>query len=190
MVGTRGAETRHEERVHAVGDSPALGPQDGDSLPTEASRESTDQEGTDREVLKHLDERIHEHRHDQDREPEVVQRDSLGVIGEALLGLGHDSLRVLRCPIPNDASRHSPPPHYLVLRRPGMSQHPHNTHNTHGTHGQEQDGVDLISEFETLRAQRHNWNTHWQEIAQRMWPMHFNRFNSFADLNISTIHIL
>ncbi len=47
MVGTRGAETRHEERVHAVGDSPARDPQDGDSLPTETSRESTDRQSTE-----------------------------------------------------------------------------------------------------------------------------------------------
>ena len=45
----------------------------------------------DGEVLKHLDHRIYEHRHDEDREPEVVHRDRLCVVVEALLGLGHRS---------------------------------------------------------------------------------------------------
>jgi hypothetical protein len=34
-----------------------------------------------------------------------------------------------------------------------------------------------LKEFQYMAGLRGNWNTHWTEIAQRIWPMHANLFN-------------
>ena len=39
---------------------------------------------------------------------------------------------------------------------------------------------EVIRDFQRLSARRGNWESHWQEIAQRMLPMHSNSFTSFG----------
>ncbi len=40
------------------------------------------------------------------------------------------------------------------------------------------DARSLILEFDGLKGKRTNWNSHWTEIAERMWPMHKDLFLS------------
>lgn len=52
-----------------------------------------------------------------------------------------------------------------------------------GTPGNDDELVgDLIREWNYLFGQRGNWNTHWTEIAERIYPMHKNLFQNFQQL--------
>lgn len=40
----------------------------------------------------------------------------------------------------------------------------------------------ILKEFEKLKGDRLNWDSHWREIAQRVWPMHHTMFNNWPGL--------
>ena len=42
----------------------------------------------------------------------------------------------------------------------------------------------LISDYEYLFGLRGNWNSHWTEIAQRIFPMESWLFQNFSQLNM------
>lgn len=46
----------------------------------------------------------------------------------------------------------------------------------------DEDASKLIRDWQYLFGQRGNWNTHWTEIAQRIYPMHSYLFQNFSQL--------
>lgn len=58
----------------------------------------------------------------------------------------------------------------------GMDKH---VTPTGGQKGEELAGA-LLAEFKYLQGRRGNWDSHWTEIAQRIYPMHANLFQNFS----------